>query len=278
MKAVFEKVNLDEHQSIFAFYDDREEFDAPWHFHPEFELTYIKSSSGIRYVGDDVANFGPQELVLLGASLPHCWKNTEDQRSRAQSIVVQWRDFLSPKVPELTPLKELLKRSERGLLFPSKISNAVLPMLQELLTARPMKKYLILMEILDLLSGSSAEYLSGESYLYDHSSETGLRLDKIQSFVKQHYQRKITLEELASITNMTEQSFSRFYSKTMGRPFFEFLNEYRVNMASRMLIESDKQVAEVGYLCGYETLPFFYKQFKKFKGYTPLAFRKLYIH
>jgi transcriptional regulator GlxA family with amidase domain len=73
---------------------------------------------------------------------------------------------------------------------------------------------------------------------------------------------------------MSEQSFSRFFSKMMGRPFFTFLNEYRINIASRMLIDTDLSVAQIGFTCGYESLPFFHKQFSKFKNESPQKFRK----
>ena len=52
-------------------------FDAPFHFHPELELTYIKTSRGKRFVGRQVGDFEAGDLVLLGANVLHCWRNTE---------------------------------------------------------------------------------------------------------------------------------------------------------------------------------------------------------
>ena len=64
---------------------------------------------------------------------------------------------------------------------------------------------------------------------------------------------------------MSEQSFCRFFSKMMGRPFFTFLNEYRINMASHMLLDTDWTVAEISFAAGFESPAFFHKQFNKYK-------------
>jgi len=62
----------------------------------------------------------------------------------------------------------------------------------------------------------------------------------------------------------------------MQKPFFSYLNEYRANQASKLLIETEFNVAEIGFSFGYESLPFLYKQFKKAKGYSPMVFRKIH--
>jgi AraC-like DNA-binding protein len=72
---------------------------------------------------------------------------------------------------------------------------------------------------------------------------------------------------------MSEEAFSRFFSKMMNKPFFTFLNEYRINAACQLLIETDQPVSEVATASGFETLPFFYRQFSKFKKLSPKKFR-----
>jgi AraC-like DNA-binding protein len=99
-------------------------------------------------------------------------------------------------------------------------------------------------------------------------------MSTVHDFISKNYIHKVHLKEVAYLVNMSEQSFSRFFSKMMGRPFFTFLNEYRINIAVRMLLDGDNSVSEIAYSCGYESLPFFHKQFNKYRGGTPLVFRK----
>src|SRR3546814_19530298 len=85
MKAHFEQVMSLPENSFKVFLHEVNEFDAPWHYHPEYELTLILQSKGIRYVGNSMENFEEGDLVLLGPNLPHCWKNTEDHKEKARS-------------------------------------------------------------------------------------------------------------------------------------------------------------------------------------------------
>lgn len=277
MKAVFEKVDAQDESSIVAFQYSNENFDAPWHFHPEYELTYIVESSGTRYVGNNISSYEKGDLVLLGPNLPHCWKNDPNSEEAAKSLVIQWPKELLHQMPAFRSIETLLKTSQRGILFSDFNTSELVSKIENIIQANSVHRLVHLLELLDTLTKhENIETLAGSSYKFDLSNDTNSRIQKVQQYVNEHYQSKIRLKEVADELHMTEQSFSRFFSRVMKRPFFIFLNEYRVNRASRLLVETELQVNEIGYQCGYDSLPFFYQQFKKFKGYSPLAFRKMY--
>lgn len=276
MKAVLEKIETNDEGSIAAFNFNKDSFDAPWHFHPEIELTYISESRGMRYVGNSIETFTQGDLVLLGSNLPHCWVNDDQHSGRASSLVIQWPLNIVNEIPEFKPILNLLREASRGVKFASESHSEVVQLMRDMVNESPVDRYLSLIKVLNLLKTAPKTFLAGSSYISDLSTDTNTRLDQTQSYVANHYHEKIKLSEVASEVGMSEQSFSRFFKKVMNRPFFVFLNQYRVNIASRLLLETDLQVAEIGYKCGYDSLPFFYDQFKKFKEYRPLEFRKMY--
>ncbi len=276
MKPILEQIDLRDSKSILAFHYANKDFDAPWHFHPQHELTYIDESSGTKFIGDFVGPYEAGELVLLRSNLPHCWKNNTLQNGQAKSIVVQWNKGVFAKVPELEPMFEMLKIASRGILFSSESVSALVPKVKRLPSYDGPVLYVELLTILTQLSTCTYHPLSENNFMDDLPSEYSSRIARIHDFVEAHFQRKIYLKELADLINMSEQSFSRFFSKMMGRPFFTFLNEYRVNMASRMLVDTDWSVSRIGFSCGYESLTFFHKQFNKFKGISPSKYRKAY--
>lgn len=277
MKAVYEKVNFQSGSSITAFAVESDRFDAPWHFHPEFELTYIVESRGMRYVGNNLSDFHPGDLILLGSNLPHCWINEEPNTTRSKAIVIQWHPELFNAIPEFEEIRRLLSMASRGLKLSPDNPMAILQSLVEMPRLKPLQRLLTLSRILsELANHTTAAQLAGASYDSDLSSTTNNRIEIIQEYVRAHYTTKIKLADISGKLNMTEQAFSRFFSKVMNRPFFVFLNEYRCNIASRLLLETDLQVTEIAFKCGYDSLPFFYQQFRKFKEHSPRGFRKMY--
>lgn len=276
MKPVLENVQLEEKQSILAFAYANKDFDAPWHFHPHHELTFIEESVGTKFIGDYVGAYEPGELVLLRSNLPHCWKNRVEDDAQARSVVVQWNKGIFMKVPELKEMFEMLRNASKGLLFGKTDIQALLPAIKNLPNLNGTALYVSLLDILAKLATCSYRSLSEASFKDDLPEEYSSRMAKIQEFVDANYHRKIQLRELADLVNMSDQSFSRFFSKMMGRPFFTFLNEYRIKVAGRMLIDTDWSIAQIGFACGYESLPFFHKQFNKFKAETPSRYRKRY--
>ena len=277
VKAVLEKVVTADESSIRAFKYSEVRFDAPWHLHPEYELTYILGSTGIRYVGNNISDYQTGELVLLGANLPHCWRNDAAQPDRAESLVIQWPQSVMNALLQYRVVCRVMHQAERGVLFRGSNDIDIEKRMLRVIEADSLERFIRFADLFRHLAElSDRVVLAGESYAYEQSHETNNRVEVVQKYVDQHYGKKIKLIEVADRLSMTEQSFSRFFSKTMQRPFFVYLNEYRVNRASRYLLETDLQVAEIGYKCGYESLPFFYQQFKKFKGYSPLGFRKMY--
>ena len=276
MKPVLEQVRLGTSQSILAFRYEDMAFDTPWHFHPQHELTLIEESTGTKFIGDYVGPYEAGELTLLRSNLPHCWKNQVEEGRQARSVVVQWGKGIFASVPELAPVLSLLRTAARGLLFARPEVDHIVPLVSALPDLNGHRLYLELLSILLQLGECSFTTLSENRFIDDLPSGYSDRMSKVHDFVAAHFHRKIYLKELAALVNMSEQSFSRFFSKMMGRPFFSFLNEYRINIAGRMLIDTDWSVAQIGFACGYESLPFFHKQFNKFKGQSPLNFRRLH--
>lgn len=274
MKPVLEQVQLGVSQSILAFRYEGRSFGTPWHFHPEHELTLIEESSGTKFIGDYVGPYESGELALLRSNLPHCWKNQLEEGRQAKSVVIQWEKGIFANIPELAAVLSLLRTAARGLLFHPSGVEGVIPRVRRLPHLQGHELYLEFLSILLQLADCPFTTLSENRFLDDLPAVYSDRMSKVHDFVAAHFQRKIYLKELAALVNMSEQSFSRFFSKMMGRPFFSFLNEYRINIAGRMLIDTDWSVAQIGFACGYESLPFFHKQFNKFKGQSPSKFRK----
>lgn len=282
MKAQFEPIaNLDSN-SFNAFIQKKKEFDFPFHYHPEYELTYILSSEGIRYVGNHFENFGENDLLLLGPNLPHCWKNRNENMTEASALVIQWKeDFLGKDwvaSKEFDAIKTIQQLSGKGIKFTETVALRFRERLLSIVSLAPFDKLMSLLQILhELANCNQYEVLCKEGFSYRLDFVDNDRINTVYQYVKKNFKEKITLASISTAVNMSEGSFSRFFSKLMKKSFFAFLNEYRINVACNLLIETDMQVIQVCYAAGYESLPFFYRQFKKYKSCTPQSFKSQFL-
>ncbi|MDT4876653.1 HTH-type transcriptional activator RhaS [compost metagenome] len=94
--------------------------------------------------------------------------------------------------------------------------------------------------------------------------------------MRNHYDKEISLEDLARQVSMTEASFSRFIKKRTGLTFVESLNNIRLGHASRLLIDTTMHIAEISFKCGFNNLSYFNRVFKKKYACTPRQFRENY--
>jgi AraC-like DNA-binding protein len=258
-------------------------FDAPYHFHPEFELTLILKSEGKRFVGNQVADFKEGDLVLLGANVPHCWKNDGiGNENSARSIVVQFKeDFLGQdffKNAETQPIKNLLDKAKSGILISGKTRDRVAREMIFLQTIPPFQKLLGLLDLLNTIATSNDfQIIDNQPDKYDLSAVDMERINKVYAYVIEHYTQDIHLETAAHLTNMTETAFCRYFKKITKKTFLDLVTEFRIKHACNLLNSTDKQVAEVCFESGFGNISHFNKQFKVVTGYSPLNYRKMFL-
>src|SRR5437660_1285657 len=130
IKASHEVIQPTSSQSFLVRKFDSSAFEAPYHFHNEYELTYILKGSGKRYAGSHMEDFTTGDLVLLGPKLPHCWKlDLEKDQNGAGAIVIQFNEaFLGDgffSKAEMLQIKKLLQKSVCGISFGPFIQDAV---------------------------------------------------------------------------------------------------------------------------------------------------------
>ena len=101
-----------------------------------------------------------------------------------------------------------------------------------------------------------------------------LKLKKVLSFIRNNYDKTLSLDDMANAAGMSSKYFCYYFKKLTKKSPVEYLNSYRIECASRMLLNSDKSVTEIAYSCGFNDLSYFIKTFKNIKGVTPAKSRK----
>ena len=88
-------------------------------------------------------------------------------------------------------------------------------------------------------------------------------------FVKDNYQDKISISDLSKKLAYSESMLNRKFKKEVHITFNEYLNRYRINKAIELLKNSDYNITEISYMCGYSSAKYFSRVFKKYLGISP---------
>ena len=120
-----------------------------------------------------------------------------------------------------------------------------------------------------------------DKHMYSPVSSTAITGDKnvpklknVLSFIRGNYGKQITLDDMAKCAGMSPKYFCYFFKEMTRKSPVEYLNLYRIERATRKLINSDASVTDIAYNCGFNDLSYFIKTFKMLKGVTPAKFRK----
>lgn len=272
MKAFYEHINSFKRQSLVVRKIDLPNFDSPFHYHPEYELTYIIKGEGIRYVGMKMQEFEAGELVLLGSNLPHCWLNrpTSDD-GNVSAYVIQFDKFLFENsffhLPEFERLQAFLQLSQQGIAFDGKQFESRLKIIYE---GNPAKQLLNLLELLlELQQANSRSILDfAPNEAFDQK-----RFQAVFAYIIAHFKEKIELDTVAGIAGLSPSSFCRYFRNATGRTLLDVVLDYRLEAVVQLLVHTSDQISEIAYASGFESIPYFNRAFKKWKGMSPGAFR-----
>ncbi len=277
------KPNPDESFFIGIFQDHIEQ--TAWHYHQEFELSFITEGSGKRIVGDSVESFHPGDLIFIGPRIPHVWISGEMARTQhsgrtLESVYLLFNQDILPQelisLPEFKDVKRAIKLSERGMLIQEDTLNQVSKIMLQLPYQDRMKRLMLFYEILHIIGNSqSFTLLASEAYVKSKFETSNTRVNNIHEFLMNNYREEINLEEIAELVHLAPASVCRFFKSATGQTIFNYLNKIKVDYACNLLMNTDLNIVDISYDCGFNNLSHFNKQFKQITGKTPSQYRKL---
>ncbi len=250
---------------------------AGWHFHPELELVYINGGSGKRQIGSHVSYFRDGDLILVGSNLPHCGFTDKLTRNKSETVVQMKIDFLGNNffdIPEMKKIQSLLNISKSGIAFHGKTKKRIGEKMEILEYQPDFQRLLSILNILNEL-GSSDEFqvLNAEGFSMETEVKDNDRINVVFNHVKTNFKEDISLEEIANLVSMTIPSFCRYFKKITNKTFVQFVNEYRLVHASKLLAEQPISITEVCFASGFNNFSHFNKSFKAFTGQNPSEYR-----
>lgn len=254
-------------------------FDGLWHTHREYELIYICEGKGDKIIGDNMSPLQKGNLVFIGPNLPHLFRCNQNYKHKDQagSLVIHINDnYLGENFfscPEFEPILELFKLARSGIQFTGNTAT-IATRIKSLFEKNETESILEILSIFyHLAKEFNYEVLASPGFTPNFSKKDYHRINIATQYVMDHFKTDIRLTDVAEEVGLTKAAFCRHFKKVTGKTFFTFLKVYRIGHACKLLMQTDKNVSEISYECGFNTISNFNKQFKSVAGTNPLDYR-----
>ena len=254
----------------------------PMHWHEEMEIVYVEEGEFIECVDFEDYHLKKGDIALVNPSVLHSFRQFENKRTVFRSIIFNM-NLLTGNSTDACSIKYFVPFTENGYISPVVISPdnpnypAILDRVQNMISVYSEKGrcfeirlkaevyglfYILFKDVL------ASEY--GESTIRDITTRN---IKVIIDYINENYMNNITIEELAETVNLSKHYFMRFFKKYMGMTCIEYINDYRLNIASNMLLTTRVQITEVAASIGITNLSYFNRIFKKKFHMTPKEYR-----
>ena len=279
MRAKFETIKKQkEDGSILCYEVVVPSFEFYWHYHPEFELTYILKGKGRRMVGDSIENFAEGDLVLLGPSLPHTWVSDKLKKENCRAIVIQFSaGFIEPflSLPEMKAIKKLLEKASNGIRFIKSNHLSYSEAVNKIYSENGVLLITSFLNFLEVLANQQMKTLASANFKKLKSQQQEGRINKVLHYIQNYFKEQVNLQTASGLLHLSQSAFCKFFKRSVGKTFSDYVNEIRIAHACTLLIETDKSISTVANECGFENLAYFNRIFLKKKKMQPGKFRKL---
>lgn len=253
---------------------------VPLHWHDDMEIIYIKKGHGYVTVDFQQHMVSGGTIVLILPGQLHSIEQFDDFSMEYENIIFNV-GMLLPRTEDTSSTEFLRPLLNGQLTVPSIYSiasehyaalSACIDSCDEICKTKPLGYELY-------LKGKLFEffYILSNRCRNEKNPRTTKSLDKLRivlKLVENSYMHKITIAEVADRIDFSESHFMRYFKENMGTSFVDYLRDYRLTMAARLLQVSDNTILCISEEVGFENLSYFNRAFKKKYGVTPRDYRK----
>lgn len=230
-----------------------------WHEH--IELLFCKSGVGSVQLDDRKYSFKEGDFVIVNSQVIHSLTGISDICFDFAHID---RSFLALNEIDTSALRfsEYIKNDDT-------IKELFLQLKESLGYEDTFKKARVNKDVIALMLYICENYIDERSQA-DITDMVFERVKKVMFYLKQNFDKELTLEEIAKKAGINKYQLAREFKLSTGDSVFEFINSLRCKEARNML-KKDASVTEAALSCGFSNLSYFSRTYKRYTGELPSA-------
>lgn len=255
----------------------------PEHWHDEIEIVYADKGRCTYYIDFKSYEVKEGDILIIPPTVIHSFEQYENESFRGAALVFSL-DMVNNNDVDICSTKYFRPLFNNEITLPLHLKRD-----EEYCTEAGD----ILFKLLQCYFGKNEGYeLKMKMYLYEffslffekklymvnkkHTSElkTAESTKTIIAYIKEHYDEKITLEDLACLTNQSVYNLSHSFKKITGQSPLEYINGYRLSVGADYLTKTNHSVLAISIDVGFNNVSYFNRAFKNKFGMTPTQYRK----
>lgn len=245
------------------------------HWHNALEFIYILSGELEMTIADKVQLLKEGDYTIINSKVIHATKCLHGN----QSILVQIPyPFIKRYIPNLDSLIFILDCHTRNELEKymhlqlKEVINRMRILHEAYSTSANLQFHSLIFEFLYLLHQNFSKEVSHMDY--NQRTKNLLKLEPIIQYTEMYYTKSITIEEIANIASLQPAYFCRFFKKSMGTTYLQYLNEIRLSHIYRDLLLTDIPLVHLLEIHGFSNYKLFRRMFQEHFQDTPNNIRK----
>lgn len=253
-----------------------------WHYHKELELILMLKGRFGFYLNETPVVLNAGELVLIGSNELHTDYPCDDgsylvfqfdiQEHLENSGLPYYRYFADSSAP-LSRLNYIFKENPAAR---DAVASCIKTINEEFQLKQDGYEIAISIQIkqiiLTLLRADSRKVIPARE------NSDIIRLRPVLDYIDAHLSDKLQVEEACKLANMSYHYFVKYFKKTMGISFVDYITLKKIRRAERLLLTKDLSISQIGEEVGMSNMAHFYKMFRKFKECSPNEYRKKMLY
>jgi len=261
--------------SVSCFVHEVMNFRYHWHVH-DFELNILLSGEQYFCRGTEKLLLQKGDIVLVNPNEGHA---SYGQQNNTLALVIHFSDSVFAQfVPKKNTLFFPTCHSDAGSLNETRFrelraaaARLILSLSSDDVYAQFSAKASAEMLVALLCQDFSPAVVSA---VPDIDACTQQAMRTVMSYVEEHFEEKISLEDIADMTNHNRTYISTLFHKAVGISFYDYVMRVRMQNALKDLVLTDKKLTDIAMTNGFADLKSFNSRFRELLGCLPSEYRK----